>query len=315
MNDEITFEEWSRIWLENKKEFVKESTYSFYLIKTVNHLIPKIGNVKLVDIDEQLVQNLVLDFYYNGKIDKSGGLSERSVKDLVMIIKLIMKAAARRKLVQPPLWTIDFPKSKKIDEVEVLSKDEAQRLVQEIYLNLTPKNLGILLCLQTGLRIGELCALQWGDIDFENRKITVNKTLQRIFIKNENGKSDTKISITLPKTRSSIREIPISSSLFPVLNKMKCENPHTFVITGLEKPVEPRTIRTHFTTVLKKNNIKHIKFHGLRHTFATRCIEAGADSKTVSQILGHSTVTMTLNLYVHPQLEQKRKAIEMVSIF
>lgn len=167
----------------------------------------------------------------------------------------------------------------------------------------------------TGLRIGEICALKWNDIDFDNKILIVNKTIQRIFIKNIENKSHSKILITSPKSKSSNREIPLSNSIYNILKLHIPKDTNTYFITGNQKYIEPRTYRSYYDRFIKNIGIEHINFHALRHTFATRLIESGVDYKTVSELLGHSSVNITLSMYIHPHMEQKRKAVECIDKF
>ena len=176
--------------------------------------------------------------------------------------------------------------------------------------NFTFRNLGIFICLSTGVRIGEICALTWEDIDTENGIIHIRKTIQRIYIR-ENGVRHTELMIDTPKTATSIRDIPMTKDLLSVLKPLrKVVNENFFVLTNDITPTEPRTYRNYYKKLLAKLDIPPIKFHGLRHSFATRCIESHCDYKTVSVILGHSNISTTLNLYVHPNFEQKKKCID-----
>lgn len=168
------------------------------------------------------------------------------------------------------------------------------------------------MCLTTGMRIGEICGLKWGDIDLEKGVIKVRRTIQRIYIVNQSIRY-TKIISDTPKTKNSIRDIPISSELSKTIKSLKkLVNDNYYVVTNDEKPTEPRTYRNYYKRFMKKLGINELKFHGLRHSFATRCIESKCDYKTVSVILGHSNISTTLNLYVHPNLEQKKKCIDQM---
>ena len=176
--------------------------------------------------------------------------------------------------------------------------------------NISFRNLGIYLCLSTGVRIGELCALQWKDIDTDTGYVSVNKTIARIYLMDENGKNRTEVVIDTPKTQNSLREIPIYNELLKLLKPLKrIVNPEYYVLTNSPPPLEPRTYRNYYKKIMKTLNVPNIKFHGLRHSFATRCIESNCDYKTVSVLLGHSKINTTLNLYVHPNLNQKKKCI------
>ena len=167
------------------------------------------------------------------------------------------------------------------------------------------------MALYTGIRIGEICALKWKDINFKNNTIIINKTLQRIYIKEQN-KNTSKIIISSPKTKNGMREIPISKQITKYLLNIKTDD-NDYIITGTIKYIEPRSYRTYFNKLLNKLNIRKVNFHVLRNTFATNCIIAGIDCKTVSELLGHSSVNITLNLYVHPKIEEKMKCINIIS--
>jgi len=159
------------------------------------------------------------------------------------------------------------------------------------------------------MRIGEVCALKWSDIDLATETIYVNRTIERIYII-EGGERRTELVIGTPKTKNSMREIPISKELIKLIRPLKkLMNDDYFVITNEAKPTEPRTYRNYYKQLLKQLGIPDLKFHGLRHSFATRCIESQCDYKTVSVILGHANISTTLNLYVHPNMEQKKKCI------
>ena len=169
--------------------------------------------------------------------------------------------------------------------------------------------LGIYISLSTGLRIGEICALKWSDINVTDGTITVSRTIERIYII-EGEKKHTELIINTPKTKNSCREIPMSKELLAMIKPLKkVVNEDFYVLTNDERPTEPRTYRNYYNSLMAKLDIPKLKYHGLRHSFATRCIEAGCDYKTVSVLLGHSNISTTLNLYVHPNMEQKKRCI------
>lgn len=311
MHKELTYAEWLGNWAVRKESFVKEATAACYLQSLERHIIPVLGQLRLSELTEQKLQEAALFWLEHGRCDGNGGLSERTVRSIVMLVKHSLKAAAKEGYIPDRHYDIIFPPNPRIQKLKVLSRTEQALLTQHVYLNLTTKNLGLLLCLHTGLRIGELCALQWGDIDLENKTVSVCRTLQRIYRRTAEG-SSTRLVITTPKTIRSVRVIPISTLLFPILQRMHPGDPGVYLLTGDSEPTEPRTYRDYYNRLRDKLGISNVTFHGLRHTFATRLIESGADYKTVSELLGHASVSITLNLYVHPQMEQKRKAVELL---
>ena len=192
----------------------------------------------------------------------------------------------------------------------ILTKAHQKKLMDYLKDNFTFSNLGILVCLSTGLRIGEVCALKWSDINMDTGLLHVNRTIERIYIV-DSDKPHTEIVINTPKTKNSLREIPLSKELVRIFKPlMKVVNKDYYILTNNTKPTEPRTYRNYFNKLLKQLDIPRLKFHGLRHSFATRCIESHCDYKTVSVLLGHADISTTLNLYVHPNEEQKRSCID-----
>ena len=193
--------------------------------------------------------------------------------------------------------------------IQVLSKKDERKLLSYLQENFSFENLGILICLQTGMRIGEICGLMWKDISLDCNEISVNRTIERIYL-NEKEKK-TELIVSEPKTIHSKRSIPLTSSLLKIRKPLKkIVNDSFYLLTNSSKPLEPRVYRNHFKKLLNDLGINPIKFHGLRHTFATRCIECNSNYKAVSSILGHSNISITLDLYVHPSNDEKKRCIE-----
>lgn len=206
-------------------------------------------------------------------------------------------------------WDIKYPTTSVNKELEVLSVANHRTILNYIQTHFTFTGLGIYISLSTGLRIGEICALKWSDINVVDGTITVNRTIERIYII-EGEKKHTELVINSPKTKNSCREIPMSKELLAMVKPLKkVVNDDFYVLTNGEHPTEPRTYRNYYNRLMTKLGIPKLKYHGLRHSFATRCIEAGCDYKTVSVLLGHSNISTTLNLYVHPNMEQKKRCI------
>jgi site-specific recombinase xerD len=289
------------LWKEEKRQFVKKSTFAAYSLIVETHLQPAFGN--LTAVTEKDVQDFVLQ-------KLNGGLSQKTIKDMLIVLRMILKFGAKKNYcVYAPIDVI-FPTDRERQELEVLSIANQKKIMRFVEENFTFRNLGIFICLSTGIRIGEICALTWDDIDTENGVIHIRKTIQRIYVK-ENGIKKTELLIDTPKTATSMRDIPMIKDLYEILKPLKkVVNNDYFVLTNEATPTEPRTYRNYYKKLLDKLGIPPIKFHGLRHSFATRCIESKCDYKTVSVILGHSNISTTLNLYVHPNYEQKKKCID-----
>lgn len=308
----ILFKDWAEEWLQKKKRFVKESTYANYSILMQNHIIPAFSDEIPERISTEKIQAVVLQWLERGRLNNKGSLARKTVKDMVVILKMCLKDYELSKNQEIRIYSINFPREYyKAERKDVLAEGEYKKFLMIIQKNLNYETLGYAICLYTGIRIGELCALKWKDINLKERIIRIDKTIQRIYLKNGN-RGTTKIVITLPKSSKSIRRIPISNQLYQLLHPFQKKNSDTYVLTGQEKYIEPRLYRTHYNKFLEQHNLPLIRFHGLRHTFATRCIEAGADYKVVSELLGHASVNTTLNLYVHPQMEEKRRCVELL---
>ena len=310
MKKRIKFEKAAGEWLMYKKEFVKESTCMMYSEVVYNYLMPKFRKKYVYEIKADLVQQIVIDWMNNE--EEKNRLAESTVKCILVILKDFLKYARMKNYIDNVDISVQMPKRVSSKKIKVLKKNEYLKIVNSITERSSLKDIGILFTLFTGLRIGEICALKWEDIDIENMTVSVNKTMQRILVREEGKDVYTKVVITVPKTSSSIREIPLNTKLVNFLKKVMPKDRQTYFLTGSKKYIEPRTYRNHFNRILKRYDISHINFHGLRHTFASKCIELGADYKTVSELLGHASVNVTLNLYVHPQIEQKRKCVELL---
>lgn len=303
MTTKKSFAQIVALWKTDKKQYVKKSTFSAYVLLTENHLLPVFG--KKLKVEEADLQAFVLR-----KLES--GLSQKTIKDILIVLKMILKFGAKHKWIDYEPFDIQYPTIRESQHVEVLSKTHQKKVMSYIQEHFTFRNLGIFICLSSGMRIGEICALTWEDIDTENGIIHIRKTIQRIYVI-EDGLRHTELLLDSPKTKNSLREIPMSRDLLRMLKPIKkIVNQKFFVLTNDEKPTEPRTYRSFYKNLMKQLEIPEIKFHGLRHSFATRCIESKCDYKTVSVLLGHSNISTTLNLYVHPNMEQKKKAIEQM---
>lgn len=291
------------VWKDDKRQYVKKSTFSAYMLLIENHLLPVFGSK--YHVEEPEVQNFVFQ-----KLKE--GLSQKSVKDILIVLKMVLKFGVKQKWLEHRQFDVQFPTEYKKANIEVLSRTNQKKLMNYVQEHFTFRNLGIYICLSAGMRIGEICALTWEDIDVENGVIHIRRTIQRIYVI-DTGIRKTELILDTPKTKHSIREIPMGRDLLKILKPIRrIVNNNFFVLTNDAKPTEPRTYRTYYRNFMKGLGLPLLKFHGLRHSFATRCIESKCDYKTVSVILGHSNISTTLNLYVHPNLEQKKKCIDQM---
>lgn len=306
----ILYKDWIYEWLIEKKEYIKESTYANYSNNVFNHIIPNLGNYYLNDINHKIIQDFLLNLSKTGKKDGSGGLAEKTIKDITIIVKGSLKKAINEERMKHIVLSFNYPKSQEEKKIYILTKREQNKITDYVLNNLSTRNIGILISLYSGIRIGELCALKWEDIDLKKGIIYIRKTIQRIYIKDKYN-NVSKIILTTPKTKNANREIPVNKNFLEILKKVKA-NKEDYILTGNKEYIEPRTYRKYFNKVLDKININHFNFHSLRHTFATNCISLGVDYKTVSELLGHANVNITLNLYVHPRLSQKKKCIDLI---
>ncbi|HIZ92546.1 MAG TPA: site-specific integrase [Candidatus Bacteroides merdavium] len=295
-----TVREIAAAWKEYKRPYVKQSTMAAYVLILENHVLPYFGDGD--SLHEQEVQAFVLQ-----KLER--GLSVKTVKDILIVLKMVMKFGVKNEWMTYYEWDIKYPTTSTNKELEVLSVANHRKILNYIQSHFTFTRLGIYISLSTGLRIGEICALKWSDINVTDGTITVSRTIERIYII-EGEKKHTELIINTPKTKNSCREIPMSKELLAMIKPLKkVVNEDFYVLTNDERPTEPRTYRNYYNGLMVKLDIPKLKYHGLRHSFATRCIEAGCDYKTVSVLLGHSNISTTLNLYVHPNMEQKKRCI------
>ena len=297
---DMTLPELSEEWRQRLFFRLKESTMSNYAMKMQKHLFPYFGKKKLSDISTE-------DIYSFIKNKLESGLSNRYVSDMITLLKSLFKYAVRKFHIANPMEEVEFKRGK-MSEIRLLDADEEVRLGRFLTENPNRTTMGIILCKATGLRIGELCALTWNDIDFEKRILTVRYTIQRIQTKN--GLKKTKIVITEPKSESSKRIIPIPEFLIELLKNYRGKTTE-FVLSGTGKPVEPRTMQYRFAKILKNAKLPSVHFHALRHMFATKCVKLGFDMKTLSEILGHSGIEITMNLYVHSSFDRKRECMNL----
>lgn len=312
MTENTQFKTLVNEWLNSKQAMITASTHANFVLIAENHLIPLFGRRKIGTITESEIQSYILYLYNEGRLDDSGGLTVKTIRDIILVFRLALTYAYKEKAIPLLNWDlIEYPKEIGIKKVVSLSREEEQQLIQCIYLHLNRKTAGILIGLMTGIRIGELCGLQMKDISLADNTISINRTIQRIYDKR---KGKTFIHVGPPKTKSSVRTIPIPSLLGNIIKKYLTDNPNHYFLTGKIKPTEPRTYRQFFARFLKRNELPKVKFHEIRHTFAVRAIEIPEfDIKSLSEILGHKNVSFTLNVYGSANIHQKVKCMNLLN--
>ena len=299
----MKYKEWLAQWLDiYVRPTLKDKTVTQYTAIVRLHLIPSLGEYDLEELTPLLIQQFITQKLESGNLKTGKGLSANSVNGIIAVIQGSIETAHLMGLV-------DHYEMKKIRrpriterQVDCFSKIEQKKIEQAVLADRRDKMKGIILCLYTGLRIGELLALEWSDFNFVKNELRINKTCH-------DGKDkDGKLSriTNSPKTETSGRIIPIPVQIMPMLKELKKRSLSQYVIANGVKPISIRSYQRSFELLLKKLKIQHHGFHALRHTFATRAIENGMDVKSLSEILGHKSPAITLKRYVHSMMEHKK---------
>ena len=298
----MKLKEWLDIWLNKYTKFVvKLRTYERYKYIIEKHINPKLGEFELDDLSAVILQDYVLSELESGNLISSKGLANNSVIGIVNVLKSALKLAKSLEI-----CAVDNSDKIKLPmatekPVTAFEKWEQEKLEKYCLSSNKTNYLGIVICLYTGIRLGELLALTWNDIDFKSGIMTISKTAYRI---KQNGKPQ--VVIGQPKTKNAIRLIPLPKQLLEILKRVKRISNSDFVLsTRTGGIVGTRAYQKTYERILKKQDIPYKNFHSLRHTFATRAIEMGMDVKTLSEILGHKNPVITLQRYTHSMLSYK----------
>ena len=306
---ELIFRELAEQWLASIRVSIKESSFAHYQYTLRKYILPVLKDVRVSNLSENILEQ-AMQVIISPRNQEHRPLGHSSAKECLSMLRRICKYATHLRLIRPMEICVHLPKEPH-KENEPLTKKE-QKITEEFVLqNPTPRKIGLLLGLELGLRIGEICGLQWGDFDLKLGTLKINRTVCRISC----GNGHTKVVIQTPKTRTSRREIPIPKQLLATLKKLhENASDSTWFLSGNgEKPVEPRCYRKSIKAYLKQASVRQVRPHGLRHTFATTCLQAGCDVKTLSELLGHANANITLQRYVHSDLT--RMCREMNRIF
>ena len=301
--------ELSSLWINAISQSLKETTVIKYKDLLRCYILPAFGKCELSEITNEQLSDFGNELLLKGGEQKKG-LSGSTVREVMSIMNSIRIYAMKH-----DGYVIYTPECINIKcgmaNIRVLSADEEKILLNYLCAHINPANLGILLCLFTGIRIGEVCALKWDDFDFDIERVKITKTMQRIR-RQDTAENKTEIRILKPKSECSVRTIPIPDCLRLLLMEYRREG--AYILTGeKEKFMEPRALQYRFKAVLKKCGLEDANFHTTRHTFATRCVEKGFDIKCLTEILGHANVSITLNRYVHPAMKLKEENMELLS--
>ena len=298
-NNSITYSNILDFWLNSKSNIKIQSKLNYEHLITL-YLKENIGNIIINKLTKEDI-----NIFFSSLKDK---IAISTQKKLLYIIKNSLFYAYSNKYCDyVDLSDIKFKLPKKA--IFILSREEQTILESTLKEKTNIRKVCLLLCLYTGLRIGEVCGLKWEDIDFSNKSLIIKRTIQRIKNTNCNTKKKTFLIESTPKSETSKRIIPIPDFIIDILKEFK-QKDNYFLLSNSKKLYDPRYFESFYSRTLKKCNIKNNKFHTLRHTFATRSIESKMDIKTLSEILGHSSVEITLKLYVHPTYEMKKVSIE-----
>lgn len=300
LDNKIKFEKAAYEWLKYSKLRVKSSTYSNYSFLLKKHILPYFKKMYINDLLPKEINNFISEKLLAGRLKHNSGISKKYLRDIVSVIKSIASYCEQEYQIYNKIRFVSVPQIEK-KESHILEDDHYKKLKRYLMDHMNKKNLGILICMFTGIRIGELCGLRWSDYDHKNGVLYIRRTVQLI----SDGKGSTKLNIDIPKTVSSMRSIPLPVFLNNIIKQYEI-NEDFPILSENEKYLLPSEIRKYFYNLLKQLDIPHIKFHDLRHTFASKCVQMGLDIKSLSDILGHSNTSMTLNRYVHSSMKTKR---------
>ena len=305
----MKYNEWLNEWLLNYvRPYAKDKTYLRYKEIVEKRLSISVGEYELNKITPIVLQRYVTELLQSGNKKTLDGLSPSTVNTIITVIQSSLKTAYNLGYVKNEIG-VKIKRPKNIEkQILCFSLTEQKKIERELLKSANPKMYGILICLYTGLRIGELLALEWSDVDFNKGELLVNKTC--FDGKDKNGVF--RRITNAPKTETSLRVIPIPAALLSIFKQMKRDAKGKFVISEGEKPIAVRSYQRSFERLQKKLKIQHKGFHALRHTFATRALEIGIDVKTLSEILGHKNANITLKRYAHSMPEHKKAMMNKI---
>lgn len=286
-------------WLRQRADEIRASTHTKYDSILEKHIKPKLGRFSPLGINTETVD------HFSKELLVGEALSPKTVRDILTVLHGVLKYTAAQFPCDFPTVEIHYPKASR-KEIRVLSCEEQRRFVQYLSEKMDTCKFSVLLALFSGVRIGELCALKWGDIDLKERTIHVTATLQRLPSTEAESSTRTRIVVGVPKSETSVRTIPLTDFAADLCRRFAVQDPRAYILTGTEKYMEPRMLQYRIQRYTRNCGLEGVHAHTLRHTFATRAVEVGFEIKSLSEVLGHATTTITLERYVHSSLEMKR---------
>ena len=297
-------------WMNGNSCRIKESSRERYRLLIDKHIVPDLGAIRICDLTAENLSDFIDRKLRHGRLDGNGGLAPKTVNDIYVLLKSAIKLArSKYKYGGSGLDGVKAPAAKG-KKIEVFSGSETRTITEAVLARPTITNISYLLCMETGMRLGEVCALKWSDIDFSDGVVCIRRTAIRI-----NYGGYTRLAVQPPKSEASERTIPLTAKLRNLLAQTSADAAKdAYILTGdTIRPMEPRTLQHRFQQFLKAQNIRKRNFHATRHSFATRCAEHGMDAKSLSEVLGHANIKTTLQMYVHPSMKSKRSFMEAAS--
>ncbi len=305
----MIYKEWLDIWIEDSvRPVAKQRTYERYKDITLGHIAPLLGQYNLDSLTPSVLQSFVVELLERGNLVSGKGLSSATVNTVITVLQNSLKSA--RAFGQTKEYFADRIRRPRMEEKQISCFTLAQQrqIEEEITKGKKDKMFGVILCLYTGIRIGELLALEWEDIAFSQGTLSVDKTCH--YGKGKDGNFARRVGS--PKTKTSCRIIPLPKQILARLKALKKRSKARYVVSNGQSPVSLRSYQKSFALLLQRLKIPHKGFHALRHTFATRALECGMDVKTLAEILGHKNAVITLNRYVHSLMEHKQDMMDKV---
>lgn len=303
----VSFGALSAQWLTHVRPAVKESTYTRYHRTVHRYLNARLGDAPLGALDAAQLRRLSFALAQGGGVHGKP-LSAKTVADMMCVLRSILRYGEQLGYPCPHIDRLAIS-PRRGRTAMILTEQDRRRAEQLLWEADDPFSLGVLLTLYTGVRIGELCGLCWGDIDLHAGIATIRRTVERIADLDPTTPSRTKLVISEPKTAHSVRLIPIPTRLRD--HMLAARRPaECYLLTGTAQVREPQWCYQRYKAFMRRHGMGQYTFHALRHTFATRCVACGFDAKSLSEILGHANVSTTMAIYVHPTMEQKREQME-----